>query len=290
MMLELVPVNDVTRRWLSRLPIAAVLSGCTSLGPMPATTAMSSIPANRASDEGQVGFTPGFYLSEAVKPDPGGRAPGQAALLFEPDHLIGLPGLVVGGRYVGDSDALAYPEPLLGYRTYLDDNRRFAVSAIGYVTRATGSRNGAAYAATRGGGEAGFDFRVTPANEWFELHLAGGASLTGISASGRYCIDRQQRFAVDCPEGPDEPVERMDGIDVKAGGLYPAGVATVAFDVGRRLRGVFHGGRLALTVGGGTMPRVVSGQQVNAYPFSSAGLTLTIGFGESRGEPRTDSP
>jgi hypothetical protein len=57
-------------------------------------------------------------------------------------------------------------------------------------------------------------------------------------------------------------------------------VGSIAIDIGRRLKGEFHGGRLALMGGGGTLPRVVGGQQEGAKPYGAAGLSLTVGFGE----------
>lgn len=259
------------------IPIsAAILSGCTALGPMASTTGLTSIPAARPSFEGSVGVVPGHYLSSGVQAEPKGTSISQAAILVEPDSIIHVPGLVVGGRYVGSSTAGGYPEPMIGYRTYIGDGHMLAVSAVGYATHGSGSRSNASYSATHGGAEAGIDFRVTPEYEWFELHLAAAASLTGISAKGSYCVDSERRYGVDCPDMPDRR------IDASAGGLYPSGVGSIAVDIGRRLKGEFHGGRIALMGGGGTMPRVVGGQQESAKPYASAGLTLTVGFGEGR--------
>jgi hypothetical protein len=151
-----------------------------------------------------------------------------------------------------------------------------AVSAVGYATHGTGSRSNASYSATHGGAEAGVDFRVTPEYEWFELHLSAAASLNAISAKGTYCVGSDQRYGVDCPDAPDTLM------NASAGGVYPSGVGSIAIDVGRRLKGEFHGGRIALTGGGGTMPRVVGGQQESAKPYAAAGLSLTVGFGEAR--------
>lgn len=254
----------------------ALLSGCTALGPMAATTGVASIPASRPSFEGSLGVVPGHYLSSGVEAEPKGASIGQGAILVEPDSILHVPGLIVGGRYVGSSTSGGYPEPMIGYRTYVGDNHRVAVSALGYATHGSGTRSNASYSATHGGAEAGFDFRVTPEYEWFEVHLAAAASLTGVSAKGTYCLDTNRRYGVDCPDAPESR------INASAGGLYPSGVGSVAIDIGRRLQGEFHGGRIALMGGGGMMPRVVSGQQESAKPYAAAGLTLTIGFGEGR--------
>jgi hypothetical protein len=273
-----IPSNsDLGRRVAAMVPFsAALLSGCTALGPMAATTGVTSIPATRPSLEGSVGVVPGHYLSAGVEPEPKGASIGQGAILVEPDSILHVPGLIVGGRYVGSSAAGGYPEPMVGYRTYIGDDHRVAVSAVGYATHGSGSRSNASYAATRGGAEAGVDFRVTPEFAWFEVHVAAAASLTGVSAKGAYCVGSDRRYGVDCPDPPDSRVE------ASAGGLYPSGVGSIAIDVGRRLNGEFHGARVALMGGGGMMPRVVGGQQESAKPYASAGLTLTVGLGEAR--------
>jgi hypothetical protein len=269
--------SDFVRRSALMIPLSAALSiGCTALGPMAATTGIAAIPAARPSLEGSLGVVPGHYLSAGVQADPKGASIGQAAILVEPDSIIHVPGLIVGGRYVGSSSSGGYPEPIVGYRTYLGDDHLLAVSAVGYATHGSGSKSNASYSATHGGAEAAVDFRVTPEYEWFELHLAAAASLTGISAKGTYCIDGDHRYGVDCPDTPEPRV------DASAGGLYPSGVGSVAIDIGRRLKGEFHGGRIALMGGGGTMPRVVGGQQESAKPYAAAGLSLTVGFGEGR--------
>jgi hypothetical protein len=243
---------------------------------MAATTGIASLPAARPSFEGSIGVVPGHYLSAGVQAEPKGASIGQAAILVEPDSIIHVPGLIVGGRYVGSSTAGGYPEPMVGYRTYIGDDHMLAVSAVGYATHGSGTRSNASYSATHGGAEAGIDFRVTPEYEWFELHLSASASLTGISAKGTYCVDPDRRYGVDCPDSPDPRVE------ASAGGVYPSGVGSIAIDVGRRLKGEFHGGRVALMGGGGTMPRVVGGRQESATAYAAAGLSLTVAFGEGR--------
>jgi hypothetical protein len=281
MKLPILSASDVARR-VGRMattvvPVSAALfCGCTALGPMAATTGVASIPASRPSLEGSIGVVPGHYLSAGVEADPKGASIAQGAILVEPDSIIHVPGLIVGGRYVGSSTSGGYPEPIVGYRTYLGDDHAFAVSAVGYATHGSGSRDNASYSATHGGAEAGIDFRVTPEFAWFELHLAAAASLTGISAKGTYCLDTDHRYGIDCPEPPDSRIA------ASAGGLYPSGVGSVAIDVGRRLKGEFHGARIALTGGGGTMPRLVGGQQENAKAYAAAGLSLTVGVGEGR--------
>src|SRR5262249_36058455 len=162
--------------------------GCTTLGPMPATTAISAVPAARPGAELQVGAIPGYYLSSAVARDPKGSSVLQAMLLFEPDDLIDAPGLVVGGRIVGSQDSGTYPEVLRAYRRPLDEIRCLSVGVFGYASHGSASRDNASYEATRGGAEALFDISVTPAEASLSFHVFAGASLTGISADGEYCI------------------------------------------------------------------------------------------------------
>jgi hypothetical protein len=255
---------------------AVATTGCTALGPMPATTAVAPMAAGRPSLELQVGAVPGYYLSSAVQSEMKGALITQAALLVEPDSVIHVPGLIVGGRYVGESSKGGYPEPLVGYRGFVDADKRVSVAAVGYATRGTGSAKGASYSVTRGGAEAGVDLRVTPESKWLELHVTGAASLTGLSAEGTYCVGAQRDYGIDCPDTMPTLVH------AKAGGLYPAATGGLTFDVGRRFDGEFHGGRIALLVGGGSTPRVTAGEQGSARGFISGGFTLSIGFGEGK--------
>lgn len=243
---------------------------------MPATTGMVPLPAGKPSFELQAGVLPAYYLSSGTTESPKGTSIAQGALLIEPDSIIKVPGLVVGARYVGSPDKGGYPEPMIGYRTHLGEGRVFAVSAVGYGTYATGSSQGASYRATRGGAEGGFDVRLTPQSNWFELHLSANASLTALSASGRYCLDSQQRFGTDCPDENPAPVA------ARGGGLYPAGTAAIAIDTARHFHGEFHGVRIALMAGGGTMPRLVGAEQQSPHTYAAAGLSLTLGLGEGR--------
>src|SRR5205085_5009216 len=95
------------------------MTGCTALGPMPATTGVAPLAAGRPSFELQVGGMPGYYLSSSVQQPPKGSSIAQAAILVEPDDIIHVPGLIVGGRYVGESAEGGYPEPMVGYRTFV---------------------------------------------------------------------------------------------------------------------------------------------------------------------------
>jgi hypothetical protein len=257
--------------------IAALsMAACTALGPMPATTAVSPMAAGRPSFDVQVGAIPGYYLSSSVQEQSKGAAITQAAVAVEPDSIFHVPGLVVGGRYVGEASKGGYPEPMLGYRTFLDGDKRLGVMAVGYATHGSGSSKGASYAATRGGAEAGIDLRATPESKWFEVHVLAGASLTGVKAEGTYCLDANGAYGIDCPDA----MQKFQY--ATAGGFYPAATGGVSVDVGRHFNGEFHGGRIELLVGGGTMPKVVGGAQGSAHSYASAGLALSVGFGEGR--------
>jgi hypothetical protein len=165
---------------------------------------------------------------------------------------------------------------MLGYRTLLDDPQQFALGVVAFGTRAGGARNDASYAATRVGSEVGFDWNATGTSHWFELHLLASFSLTGLDVDGKYCLDAQGKYGVECDEqAPSTP------LDVSAAGFYFGGTSGAALDFARHLESAFHGGRLALLLGLGTMPTVVAARQESAIVYGSVGLTLTIGLGSA---------
>jgi len=260
--------------------LAAAAIGCTTLGPMPATTAVSAVPVGRAGAEFQLAAVPGYYLSSSVGQSPKGAAISHLSMLVEPDKLIGVPGLIVGGRAVGNSDSGFYPEAMAGYRSVLDDGRRFAIAGVLFGTHASTTRQSASYSATRIGAEAALDWRATPDSNWLELHLLGGASLTGLNAGGVYCLAANGQYGVDCADPP------ANLTSANASGVYSALNAGIALDLGRHLRAIFHGGRLALLAAAGTMPTVIGGQQQSARTYASLGLSLGFGFGASEEAPR----
>jgi hypothetical protein len=245
---------------------------------MPAATGVVPRPVPRPGAELQLGGVPGYYLSSSVARDVRGTSIPQVALLIEPHDLIGVPGLVFGGRYVGDEDSGQYPEPLFGYRNYLDGEKRISLSGIGYGGRGSGDQRGASYTLSRIGAEAGMNVRMTGEARGFELHWVGALSVTGVWASGDYCVDSAQRHAVDCPDPPATAPKQS----ASAEGAYLALVTGVAGDIGRHFDGIFHGARLALTAAGGTMPRVVAREQQGAEFYLSGGVSLTFGFGATR--------
>ena len=234
---------------------------------------MPALPAARPDVEASISSIPGYYLSTTVQENPTGRGVTQAAISFEPDRLIGVKGLVAGVRFVGDEDTGQYFEPLLGYRAFVDTEKRVAAGAFAYGTHGSGSRDGAEYSLTRGGGEAVIDFRVTPESHYAELHMLGAISFTALSAEGTYCLDAQGRYGVECPDPP------MATTTASAGGFYPTGVIGLALDGGRHLDSAFHGARLGLTVGAGRMPRVIGGDQEDGRVYTAAGLGISVALG-----------
>ena len=254
--------------------VVAVGAGCTTLGPMPATTLVSPVPAGDPGVELGLGAAPGTFLSSGATEDPKGASMPQASLLFEPDRLLHIPGLFVGVRAVGPEDAGPFGEPMLGYRRTLGD--RFSLGIVGYGTRASGDNNGASYDATRLGVEVSADVRVTPVNRWAELHVAGGLAATGLLVDGSYCLDSENKYGVDCPEEGD-PGSNM--VDASASGLYPSGYLAAVLAFGQHTGSYFHGGRLMLQAAAGTMPTVIGGVQEDAAVYAALGLSLSLGFG-----------
>jgi hypothetical protein len=146
---------------------------------------------------------------------------------------------------------------------------------VAFFTHASGSRNHASYSATRGGAEVGFDMRATPRDRWIELHANVSAALTGLSATGRYCLDSTNQYGTDCSEPPTLT-------EAKGSGLYPSATAGLSLDFARHLATFFHGGRLSLGIAGGTMPTLISGVQKDAHWYGTGGASLTLGFGSAR--------
>lgn len=258
--------------------LAVSLGACTTLGPMPATTGIAMAPAGRPELEVRGGYVPGYFLSSAVREEASGAPLSEVSAIVEPDRLLHLPGLFVGARYAGSPGQGAALEPTLGYRTALGAERQLGLGVVGYGTHASGSDKRASFEATRAGLEAGGDYRLTPRYEYVELHANASAALTGVTASGRYCSDASGKYATDCPD----EANAVTDTSASAGGLYPSVSAGLSLDFARHLDSAFHGMRLGLGVSGGTMPRVIAGQQASARPYVAAGGTLSVAFGAAR--------
>jgi hypothetical protein len=241
-------------------------------------TGIPTPPLERPGVQLQAAFVPGYYLSSTVTDEPKAAQLPQLAGVLEPDELIHVPGLLAGARYAGNTNAGAALEPLLGYRTYLDDDKRFSLATLGFLAYADGAQKGASFTALRGGLDAGVDARLTPPSHYAELHTNLGATFTALNADGQYCLGPDGRYGVDCPtDGSAAPVS------ASASGIFPSAHAGLALDFAGRLRSPFQGVRLAADVAGGTLPTVVAGQQQSAKLFGSAGLSLTVGMGASTG-------
>jgi hypothetical protein len=260
------------------LPVATLYlllsaSACTTLGPMPSTTGIAMAPAARPDVEVHAGLVPGYYLSSAVEKGPSGAPVRELGAVLEPDRLISVPGLIVGARYAGEPATGAAPEPLVGYRATVGTDHSLGVAFVAFGTHAQASQKQASFSATRGGAEVGGDLRLTPESSWVELHLDASAALTGLSAHGSYCLDQNGKYGADCPDTGAV----LTGVN--AGGFYPSVNAGVSLTFAQHMASAFHGGRLDLGVGGGTMPRVLAGEQGSGLGYATAGATLTLGFG-----------
>ncbi len=255
----------------SALLVLVAATGCTVLGPVPGMTAVNAVPAPAADVELQAGIVPGYYLSDAVQPDQHGGGTAQASLMLEPDELIHVNGLSVGARGVAGGSDDGYFEPMLRYRRWLDSSHYLALAAVGYATHASESRSGASYSMTHGGGEVGFDLGVDH-SPWVELHLQAGGSVSGLTASGKYCSDDVDGWGTDCPDG------KVGDVYGHVDGAFPTIFGGFSLDFGRHL-GAFHGVRLAMLGAAGQMPLLQQGNQRSKRGWSSAGVSLTVAFG-----------
>jgi hypothetical protein len=263
-------------RFLVTLLILVASCGCTTLGPMPAVTGTSPRPSERPNVELQAGAVPGFYLSGAVQELPDGSPIEQAAGMIEPGDAIDLPGAAIGARYVNGQGGDGFIEPMLRYRRFVDEEKRFGAAATLHGASASGAERGASYSATRAGLELAGDVRLTPISNWFELHLVGTLGLLALFAEGSYCLDTNGKYAIDCPDPGDPQAERADA-EVNA--FFPAASGGMALDIARHLDSVFHGGRITLMAAGGAMPHVVGGEHTGSKFYGSAGLLAELSFG-----------
>jgi hypothetical protein len=255
------------------VPSLAILGACSTLGPVPTATAVSPIPRQRFDAELQLAAVPGFYLSGATAEPPKGSPIAQLSALIEPGVIEGL---VIGGRVFGPGHDTGV-DPMIGYRRTFGDDKRMALSLIGFGAHQEATQKRASYRATRIGGELGGDLRLGAQRPWLEPHLDLALSVTGISASGDYCMNADGH-GVDCPDEPAPAILTH----ASASGAYPAVTAGATLLLGRHHESWIHGGRALLMFGAGLMPRVDGGVQASAQPYASAGLALSISFGAPR--------
>lgn len=253
------------------LCIVGVATSCTTLGPMPTTMGVSAMPAGRPEVSVTTHVLPGYYLSSTVTADHKGTSIPGASMLFEPDRIVEVPGLIVGARAYG-SENTGF-EPMLGYRRRIGPHAPLAYGAVVAFTRASGKANGAEYEATRVSGEVVFEYRMLQ-TEYVDLGITAAVNGTALSAEAAYCVDAQG-FGHDCGD-----MEMT--IAGKASGLYVAGTAGVALDIGHRVRGPFHGVRASVTGSFGSLPTVIGGVQKDATSFYALGLNIGLNFGASK--------
>jgi hypothetical protein len=248
---------------------------------MPGTTTMaSSMPESRAGGSVHASIVPGFYLSDTTQQDPDQDHLGQLAAMFEGGDLVSAPGLGVGGRLINGGDGPDYFEPMIRYRWFLDDDDRLAMGLVAYGTVASGEARGASYSVARGGLELGTDIRATDEG-WLELHLLGGASLTGIAGDGTYCMNAESGYGIDCDQDSNQIGETTADID----GFYPAAYVGLGFDFARHLDSPLHDIRLDTYLAGGTLPRIRFAElEDSPESWFTWGASLSFGFGESGGE------
>jgi len=237
---------------------------------MPTTTGIAAVPAGRMGGEVQAGFLPIYRLSTAARGEERhGDSIAQLSALFDPDELLGVPGLFIAGRAFGKDGDTAI-EPMLGYRRTMGT---LSLAGIGFGTKASGEANGASYEAIRAGGEAVLDAKIVQLGAVGEIHGQAALNATYVSATGQYCVD-PEGDGVDCAE--DGSVPRIDG---ELAGLYTAATLTLALDLYRTGGGVFHGARLGGMFAVGHMPRLIDGRQQKGDAYISGGFSLTLGFG-----------
>jgi hypothetical protein len=252
--------------------LISAVAGCTTMGPMPATTGIAAVPSGRPGIELQAGAVPGYMLSDGTQSDGhDGNASEQLLGLVEPARWLGTRGLIAGARETGRSGDYAF-EPFLGYRHRLDD--RFALAVIGYGAT-MGRRDGqATYHATRAGAELAIDARLFAPLPWLAIHSQAAVSATYLRAHGMYCAD-SEGYGVDCSDDGGSRV-----VDGTVHGVFAAATASLAVDFGRLPRGPFHSARLALLGSAGEMPHLRDGVETSGVHYVSLGLTMTLGVGE----------
>lgn len=255
------------------IPLLALVTGCTTLGPMPTTTGISGVPGERTAGEVSGGLMPIFRLSSAASGDDrNGKTTPIVGALFDPAKIV--PGLFVSARLWGEHGDTGL-EPQVGYRRHLDD--RFSVGGVVYGTRMSDDENGATYKATRFGGEAMVDAMVAELSELVQIHVQGAVAATYIKSSGTYCVDAATGNAIDCSQ--DQMLPTVDG---RLSGVFPSATLQLALDAGHHTTGAFHSARLAGMVSAGWMPRVVDGDQRAGDPYISGGLSLTLALGAAQ--------
>jgi hypothetical protein len=226
----------------------------------------SPLPQHRLGAEAGLAVVPGYFVSDAVKQDPATALHAQLSAFFDPGDLLGdFTGLGVGARILGGSPDVVV-EPMLRYRTAIDEDGQNSVAVVAFGTAASAAADGASYRMKRGGLELIGDVRMMPRNEFIEVHGRAGMSATAVSASGHYCKDESTGYGRDCDAG-----EAGAASTRPEGGVFPAGFVGITVEL---LRGVpvLHGVHVGVYAAAGTRP----GHDTR---WASVGADLTFGVG-----------
>jgi hypothetical protein len=255
-----------------KLAIAVViLSACTSLGPMPATTGLSAVPIGRPGAQAQLGTMPGFYASQAAQNEAKGAPIQHLSALFDPDHWLPVKGVVIGARIFGQGGDTP-GEPYVGYRRKMSET--VSVGGVAFGSSKRSESNLATYHGVRAGAEGAIDAELWAPRTWLSVHAQAAGSITRILASGSYCVD-DQGVAKDCNmENPDMNTT----VNGRTVGVYPAATGTLALELGAK-SGLFDSARLALLGGAGRMPLVLAGDESATGTYFTIGASLTLGVG-----------
>lgn len=257
---------------MERAAFPLLLTACTTLGPMPATTGISAMPIGRPGVEATVGVVPGFHASQSAQNEAKGTTINEISVLLDPDRWLGVKGFLVGGRMFGQ-DGDRPLEPYIGYRRRLVEAVSVGAVVFGSTKR---TKNYASYHGVRVGGEALIDVELYAPNEWARCHAQGAVQVARDMVSGVYCVDAEG-VGVDCQEAEMSNTV----IAGKFEGVFPSGTATLAVDVGKH-QGVFDSLRIAIMGTAGQMPLVLNGQETGTGNFFKIGLSLSVAFGLGR--------
>jgi hypothetical protein len=259
------------------IPILLTLSlstACTTLGPMPAMTMNSPIPSNRTTFEMQGGLSPGFFLSQSTEETSDGTALAQGGVLLDIGKWTGVEGLAVGGRLMDGGSGPMIGEPMVSYRTRLDDDQRFSLGLTGFGSYGEAAADRASYAAGRVGFEAVIDVRATPEFQWIELHFQAGLSATGVLAEGNYCIT-EEGWGISCRANELS----NDRVTASIEGVYPAAFVGANLELFQNFHSIFHGIRAGLFYAAGSMPTVQGGLQAGDHLWHMFGGNLAMAWG-----------
>lgn len=122
----------------------------------------------------------------------------------------------------------------------------------------------------RGGAELAVDVRATPKKSVAELHFTGGASVTGLSAIGTYCMNEDGH-------GEDCGAERVGETKATLAGAIPTGFVGLSVDLFRGVP-VLLGVRVGAYLAGDSRPVIHHAERVSDRGWFSWGLKFEIGI------------